>query len=311
MNKKIAIIGTGGVGGYFGGKIAKFIEENPDSKGEVYFLARGEHLQKIKENGLILDAHKIGKLVCKPTIASDDIKDLPKADIVLLCVKSYDLESVSKQLDNYIGDNTIVIPLLNGIDIVERVRTQTSKGIVLPSCVYVGTNITAPGVVTQRGGNGIILCGKSAESHFDPKQLAPIFDEMDIKFEAHDDPYPAIWKKYVFIAAFGLITAYSHKTLAEVIQDTDLKSEVTQIMEEIIAIANAKGVILPNDTLENALETATGFDAKTSYQRDVEGKGNLNEGEIFGKTVIRLGKEFGVATPVTERIFATIEAEVN
>lgn len=311
MGKKITIIGTGGVGGYFGGKIAKFIADNPQSNSEVYFLARGEHLKKIRENGLILDTNKDGKFICKPTLASDKIDDFPEADIILLCVKSYDLESVAKQLDSYISDDTVIIPLLNGIDIVERIRTQTSKGIVLPACVYVGTNITEPGIVTQRGGNGIMLCGKSPTSEFDPKQLCSLFAEMGIKYEAYDDPYPAIWKKYVFIAAFGLITAYSHKTLAEVITDPSLKAKVTQIMEEIIAIANAKGITLPKDTLDNALKTATGFDAKTSYQRDVEGKGNMNEGEIFGKTIIRLGQKFKVETPVTKTIFAAIEAEIK
>lgn len=309
MGKKIAIIGTGGVGGYFGGRIAKFIEDNPQTNSEVYFLARGEHLKKIQQNGLILDTDKVGKIICKPTIASDNINDFPQADIVLLCVKSYDLESITKQLDSYIKDDTIIIPLLNGIDIVERIRTHTNKGIVLPSCVYVGTNITEPGVVTQRGGKGVMLCGKANKNEFDPKQLSPLFTKMDINFEALDDPYPAIWKKYVFIAAFGLITACSHKTLAQVIADDELKTEVTDIMKEVIAIATAKGIALPTNTIEDALKTATGFDAKTSYQRDIENNGNRNESDIFGRTIIRLGKQFGVMTSATKRVFTAIETE--
>ncbi len=311
MGTKIAVIGTGGVGGYFGGLIANHINNNSESNYEVYFLARGEHLAKIKQDGLILDADKLGKLICKPTIASDSLNDFPKADIVLLCVKSYDLEDVTKQLDSYIDDNTIVIPLLNGVDIVERIRAITPKGIVLPSCVYVGSHLTQPGTITQRGGKGLILCGKSPESQFNPTELSTIFETFGLKFQAQENPYPAIWKKYVFIAAFGLMTACSHKTLSEVITDDDLKQQVIKIMEEIIAIANAKGIDLPEDTLESSLQTATGFDAKTSYQRDIETKGNKNEGEIFGKTIIRLGKEFGVDTPATQQIFAAIEAEIS
>jgi len=310
----ICVYGVGGVGGYFGGKITHAIARNPQSTTRVFFIARGMHLEKIPEHGLILNTEEHKGLVCRPSIATDDVRKIPQPDLYLLCVKSYDLDDAVRAVSRNIGAKTVVIPLLNGVDIRERIRKTLRKGIVLPSCVYVGTHIERPGVVTQRGGGGIILSGKDPQHpDFDPTEITALFDDLSIPFQWHDDSYPAIWGKYIFISAFGLVTAYTGKTLTEVMADPEAARMTGQVMEEIVAIAGRKGILLPEDIVGTSLTKAYTFppETKTSYQRDIEVRGRKNEGDLFGGTIIRLGAQLGVPTPVTQSIFSGIEERVK
>lgn len=305
----IWIYGVGGVGGYFGGKLAYSIEHNHETGKRVFFIARGEHLNAIKRDGLILNTAEQDGIRCIPFQATDRIEAMPDPDLCLLCVKSYDLDSTVRSLAGKVKDKTIVIPLLNGIDIHERVRTILKAGIVLPACAYVGTHIEKPGIVTQKGAPGIILCGNDfAFKNFNHEPLITLFNDGNIRFNWVDDPFPAIWEKFIFIAAFGLVTAYSEKTIGEVTVDPELQGLVEKIMDEIVAIAGKKGISLPSGIVETSLGKANNFpfETKTSYQRDIETKGKRNEGDLFGGTIIRVGKELGVPTPTTQNIYKKI-----
>jgi len=306
----IWIYGVGGVGGYFGGKLAYSIKRSHETDKRVFFIARGEHFDAIKQNGLILNTAEQNGIRCIPYQATDKIETVPDPDLCLLCVKSYDLDSTVRSLAGKVKDKTIVIPLLNGIDIHERVRAILKAGMVLPACEYVGTHIEKPGTVTQKGAPGIILCGNDpAFKGFNHDPLITLFNDGNIKFNWVDDPFPAIWEKFIFIAAFGLVTAYSEKTLGEVTADPELQGLVEKIMDEIVAIAWKKGISLPAGIVETSLGKANNFpfETKTSYQRDIETKGKGNEGDLFGGTIIRMGKAVGIPTPVTQRVYEQIE----
>ena len=308
--KNICIFGVGGVGGYFGGRIAYEIAQQKNSPQKVFFIARGKHLAHIQRQGLILNTAEKQGLLCKPAMATDRVEDIPTPDLYLLCVKSYDLDGTVNAISKNMNRDTIVIPLLNGVDIYERIRHILQTGIVLPACVYVGTHIEQPGVVTQKGGDGAILCGKDPRvPDVNPQEITDFFTRLHINFQWKDDPYPDIWGKYLFISAFGLVTAYSGETLGEVMADPETKGLVRQIMAEVVAIAAKKGVQLPENSLEVALNKANNFpyDTKTSYQRDVATRGKKNEGDLFGGTIVRMGRELGVQTPVTQRIFTEIQ----
>jgi 2-dehydropantoate 2-reductase len=221
-------------------------------------------------------------------MATDQIGEIPPPDLCLLCVKGYDLPETTGELARITTKDTIILPLLNGVDIYERVKPTVTRGFVLPACVYVGTHIEKPGVVTQRGGDGIILCGKDPRfPDFDPEALITFFGEVGIRLTWNTDPYPAIWEKYMFIAAFGLVTARSGKTLGEVAADRRLRQSAADIMEEIKAIADAKGILLADTIVTTSLGKADNFplETKTSFQRDVERSGR-NEGDLFGGAII-------------------------
>ena len=132
---------------------------------------------------------------------------------------------------------------------------------------------------------------------------------MEIPLLWQENPLPAIWEKYIFIAPFGLVTALAGCTLGQVMEKPELKTLTRSIMEEIVAIAGKKSIKLPKDIIEKSLNKTTAFpaDARTSYQRDVWSKGKKNEGDLYGGTIIRMGKEYGVPTPVTESVYQKIQ----
>jgi 2-dehydropantoate 2-reductase len=312
--ENICIFGVGGVGGFLGGKIAHGLAEKQDTTKQVYFIARGKHLEEIKKHGLILNTPEERGILCTPTLATDRIEEIPSPDLCLMCVKSYDLDNAIIALKEKVASNTMIIPLLNGVDIYERIRKHLDRGIVLPACVYVGTHIDEPGVVTHVGGPGLVLCGNDPNvPDFNPKGLIDFLVGMGIKFTWNDDPYPAIWEKYTFIAPYALVTAYTGQTSDKVYADPELKELTRKIVEEVVAIGRRRGVNLARTIVTDALDKTLNFPPgnKTSFLRDIEAKNRRNEGDLFGATIIRLGKELGVPTPVAESIYSKIEESMK
>lgn len=307
--KRICVYGVGGVGGYFGGVMAHQLT-NGDKKYEIYFVARGCHLEAIQKKGLILNTPSHGSMVCQPTQAVENFNELSDIDLILLCVKGYDLEESVKQISKNMTEKTIIMPLLNGVDIYERIRTIIKNGIVLPACVYVSSAIERPGIVSLKGEKSLIVLGKDPQHHdFIPEKVLEVFNDTGIHYRWVDNAFPAIWEKYVFIAAFGLVTAYSGKPIGEVMADEKLKGTVQEIMKEIVRIAKARGVSLKDSVIDESLALANNFpfETKTSFQRDVENKKDKNEGDLFGGTILTLGRQYGVHTPTTEKIYSFIQ----
>lgn len=299
----IGIIGVGGVGGYFGGKICK---SAPIQGAKVYFIARGKHLDEIRQKGLYVSTATEGDWVCRPTLATDCIEELPVLDFCFVCVKSYDLKNVILQLRGKVSDNTIVVPLLNGIDIYERIRESLSEGKVFPACAYVGTHIETYGKVTQEGGARKILLGKDPQAaNFVPHPLFELFNRSLIKYEWFDDVYPEIWAKYVFIAAFGLVTASFDKTLGQVMESSRLSDCVISVMREIVSLSQKKGIGLPETIITDAYQKGHDFpyETETSFQRDFERFDKPDERDLFGGTILRLGEVLEVETPVTQELW--------
>jgi 2-dehydropantoate 2-reductase len=299
----VGIIGVGGVGGYFGGKICK---QAPATGTKVYFVARGRHLDEIRKNGLYVSTAEEGDWVCTPTLATDRIEDLPMLDVCLLCVKSYDLKNAVVQLRDRVSEATFIVPLLNGIDIHERIREDLDTARVLPACVYVGAEIQDYGKVAQTGGARKILMGR--DSKHANADLAPVFElfkEADIKYEFFEDVYPEIWGKYVFIAAFGLVTAAFNKTLGEVMDSGPLSDQVLSVMNESVQLSRKLGIRVPETIILDSYQKGRNFPAetKTSFQRDFENMSKPDERDLFGGTILRLGKQWGVDTPVTQGLW--------
>jgi len=301
----IGVIGIGGVGGYFGGKIAHAMKDNPS--WNVYFIARGPHLEAIQSEGLVLDSDE-GVLVCNPTASFGSISDLPKLDFCIICVKGYDLNSVLEKLQSKIVDSTIVLPLLNGVDIYDRIRAVLRVGTVLPACAYVGTHIERPGLVKQRGGACTIHLGNDPEATSENRSILSIFNQANIKYVWHTDPFIEIWSKFTFIASSGLVTANHACTFGELLQSEDLVKLTGEIASEVISLSKAKGIGLPGTILEDTLSKMKKFpaDTKTSFQRDFENPEKSDERDLFGGSILRLGKELGISTERTNEIYKSI-----
>ena len=306
----ICVVGVGGVGGYFGGKLAHAFSSNVDPPVHIFFVARGKHLEAIKHNGLVLKSPEFGSIRCRPKLATGKINDLPPIDLFLICVKGYDLMEVAASVKDHIRENTIVLPLLNGADIRERLRTRIMTGIILPACVYISAHIEEPGVVVHIGKPGKMIFGKDPDHpDYIPHEIFKVFEEASIDFDWKDDAQPAIWEKYLFIASFGLISARYDRTLGEILEGPSLKEEVVGIMNEVYAIALKKNIRLPDGIVDLSLKKAATFprDTQTSLQRDIQQKKGKSELELFGGTIIDLGEKMGIPTPTTNKIYRELE----
>lgn len=307
--QSIGVIGVGGVGGYFGGKLCRL--QGNGTGVNVSFIARGEHLRAIQESGLLLSSENDGDIECHPSLATDDFGRLPKLDLCLICVKEFDLPAALSWLKPILSDQTILLPLLNGVDVYSRVRAVIDMGIVLPACVYVGTHIERPGKVFQKGGACKILFGPDPQRRdFAPQKVVELFERAGIKSEWTPDIQVEIWKKFIFICAYGLVSAAYDKTLGEILQDQALLAETRTIMAEAIALARASGVSLPADVADVSLLKARGFpfEAKTSFQRDFERADKRDERDLFSGSMTRMGHELRIDVPRTEDVARMLAA---
>ena len=306
----ICIAGLGGVGGYYGGMIALNITTNYRDKRTVNFIARGEHLDAVKKGGLILKPWGGDPVKCVPNVVTDKVTDLAPLNLLIVAVKSYDLEAFITSVKDKITASTVIIPLMNGVDNAERIRKITNRGIILPTSVYISSKIEEPGVVAMMGSLSRIISGPDPENpDYESSEMINFFRSMGIKFIWDENPYGAIWKKYIFIAPSALLTAASGKTINGVISDPRLKEDFKGIMKEIRAIAVKKGIDMPEDSEEASVKVAENIDpeAKTSFQLDVE-KGKRNtEIDALGYNIVRMGKETGIPTPVTEKVLLEIK----
>lgn len=294
--------GVGGVGGYYGALLTRYFQES--GGGSTTFIARGRHKEAIVEKGLLLK--KDGgqeEIRVRPKFCTDTVSGLPVFEGVVVSVKGYDLESVSKELNRITDENSLILPLLNGADIYERMRSHLKKGIILPSCLYLGTHIESPGVIFQKGGSGQIAIGKDPlYPDFYPERLLSLFNNAKIPIAFFENVNIEIWSKFIFIASFALVTATYNKTIGEVAQDQHLGLLVTNIMQEMAAIAEALNIGLPPQIVETSFAKAGQFpfETKTSFQRDVETKGLQSEWDLFGGTVIRYAEKLNLPAENTK-----------
>ena len=306
---QLAVLGVGGVGGYFGGRIAAAVAGGRALGWRVHFVARGEHLAALQRGALTLEADG-DRMVCTPASAVGTLAEAPVPDVVLLCVKGHDLDAAASQIAGHCRADSLVVPLLNGVDITERVRRVAPACVVLPACALVATHLERPGLVQQAGEPGRLFLGADpARRRSPPESLLRLLEASSIDHRWFDDPRPAIWEKFLFISAFGLVTATSGMTVGEVLADGNAMGDVIGVMGEMLEIAARHGVEMPSGALEAALDKASAFPfaTRTSLQRDVEA-GRRHEGDLFGGAILRLGESHGVDTPSTRRVYARLPA---
>jgi 2-dehydropantoate 2-reductase len=307
MERAIGVIGVGGVGGYYGSKLCRLISEQGH---RVYFIARGPHLAAIRQDGISIRTAAEGDWHRRPTLATDDFRDLPVLDACLVCVKSYDLQKIARQLRPRLSGDTVIVPLLNGIDIGDRMRRELDSAHIYPASTYIGVHISAPGKIYQQGGDCKILMGSDARSADAPPYfLFELFKQCGILFEWCEDISSVLWRKYMFIAAFGMVMAGFDKTLGQVMETPGLSQYVQAIMEEIASLARNRRIVLPADIAATTYRQGRDFayEAKTSFQRDYEKADKPDERDLFGDTILRTGKSLGIETPVTRKLRDLLE----
>jgi 2-dehydropantoate 2-reductase len=228
-----------------------------------------------------------------------------------LCVKEYDLEDLCRQLQPTLPSGAMILPLLNGVDIYERIRRQLPHAVILPACVYVASHLKAKGVVEHRGNPGRIVVGPDPQHPaVDPRPLLHCLTDAGISLDYQPDALPAIWTKFFFIASFGLVSARYNQSIGQVHENPVLHARAQRLMQEIAAIAQAKGIVLPADLIERTFEKAATFPyhTPTSLQLDVHAGNTRTELDLFAGAILTYGEALGLAVPETRMIYEEILA---
>ena len=306
---RIAVIGMGGVGGAFGGRLAVRYEGSV-SLHQVVFIARGEHLMAIQEIGLNLITPD-GIFLSRPYLATDDPKMAGEFDLVLFAVKSYGLEEAARAIAGNIHDQTVIIPLLNGVDITERLQGILPRGEFLHGTVYVSAFIESPGVVRQVSPAGRLIFGPADGDVAKYRKIDKVFLDAGIISELTADPKAALWTKFIFICPAASVTSLTRKSFGAVMDDSEAREMLTGMIGEVERIARAKGIGLPEDIAAATLAKVRQFppQTKTSLQLDFE-KGRPTEIDIFTGFIVRAGRELGIATPLHDRVYEALTTKV-
>jgi len=288
---KIVVFGAGGVGGYFGGKLAK-------AGFEVTFIARGKTLEAIKNNGLKVKSI-LGDFEVHPKV-TDKVLEVKDADIIILAVKSWQIEDIAKQLKTVIKKSAMVLPLQNGADNADRLREILNPENVLAGLCKIVSKIESPGVINHFAFEPEIVFGEFDNVKTERvKSLKVVFDKAEFKSTLSDDIHLDIWKKFLFIATYSGIGALTRSIIGELRKEEHIRSMLYQTAHEIVTIANAKGIALKNTDIDMIMHVIDQLDPNTtaSMQRDVM-DGKPSELDNFNGYIVRTGKQLHISTPI-------------
>ena len=298
---KIMVVGAGGVGGYLG---ARFIRAG---ENDVTLIARGAHLEAIQTRGLhIID--QLEEYTVHPAYALEDPAGLGIQDLILLTLKATDLEAGLEAIRSNVSDQTVILPLLNGVEYRPRILKHYPRADALEGCIYILSNIVEPGVIRKKGEIFRLCWGKE---NFDPDNYAQILKLFDRSLPRHkptaDIAYEQ-WRKFLFISPMAALTSLYKVPMDQVYREH--RTQLRRLLEEITALARAKGISLGEKEIEATLAQASKVlpGAKTSMQLDLE-RGKPAEIEALVGYVVKEGKRLGVDVSEMERIYQLLRAE--
>jgi 2-dehydropantoate 2-reductase len=297
---RIAMLGSGGLGGYYGGLLAL-------AGHEVTFLARGEHLKALQAKGLqVKSVH--GDFQVTPLRATADPTEAGPADLVLVCVKTPALTAAAKAARALLGPDGVVMGLQNGIDAAERIGAEVGHDRVLGAVTYIAANLESPGVVRQESAFRRIVLGE-LDGRDSPRlqRTVEALRRMGITIEPTGAIRKVMWTKFVFIAGFSGAGSVTRLAVGDYRSVPETRALMTSLMREVEALARASGVDLDRDAVEQALAVIDGAapSMKTSMQRDFEA-GRPSELDSMIGVITRKGRELKVATPTADAVYAAL-----
>lgn len=295
------IIGVGGVGGYFGGKIA-------NSGQKVSMIARGNHLKAIRENGLQVKSIE-GDFVTQPLLATDDIRKVDKADLVLICTKSWQVQEAAELIKPILKEDTTVIPLQNGADNAEKVMSVIDPKYVLGGLCKIYSKIESPGVISHFGHTPEVIFGELDKNQSERlPSVKEIFDKAGFKNKISKDIQVDIWSKFMFIATVSGLGALTRATIGEMYEHLELREMLRATADEIYRIAIAKGVEMPPNIVDGIM-TFIGkqpFTATASTQRDIM-EDRPSELDNFNGFIVKEGEKLNIDTPTNAFIYSCLQ----
>jgi 2-dehydropantoate 2-reductase len=300
---RIAIVGTGGVGGGYGAALAK-------AGADVTFIARGAHLAAMKRDGLKVLSQR-GDIHLVPTHATDNPAEIGKVDFVLFCVKLWDVESAGEAIKPLVGPDTAVIPLQNGVDAADRLIPILGQNAVMGGVAQISANITAPGVIQQVGNFMRIVFGE-LDGRGSPRgeKFLTLCQKAGFEAKLTDTILTELWMKFILLAANASAVATSRRPIGD-LRDPEIRPVMLAAYREVMDVGRAHGVALP----DNAVEITAGYsDSLPAHQKpsmalDLD-RGNRLELPWLGGKVVELGRKYGVPTPMHSLMYAMLKPYV-
>jgi len=294
---KIAVVGAGGVGGYFGGLLAT-------GGHHVSFISRGEHLRALKEHGLQIKSPH-GDIRISNTISTNDPKEVGQVDYIIIAVKNYHLEDVARQLSPLIGPATTVVPLLNGVEAHEVLAKEIGRDKVVGGLCTIISMIESPGVIRQTSQIRKIVIGELDLSPAERvERIVKAWADVGVQANQSTNIFSEIWTKFTFIASFGGVTSLSRANAGEINKFEGTRKIFMEAMREVENVAVANGVKLEASAVESGVKVAQSLEptSTSSMQRDVA-EGRPFELEAFSGKIVRLGNELSIETPIHRAIY--------
>ncbi len=302
---RVAILGSGGVGGYFGGRLAA------RGTADVTFIARGAHLAAMRDRGLRIESPD-GDVSLASVAATDQPSTVGPVDVVLFAVKLYDTESALAMLPPMLAPHTMVVPLQNGVESVDMLSKAIGRPHVAGGTCYVSAVISEPGVIKHTA-MGRLIFGPLDGSP--PGSLTDLYAACQgAGFEAvlSDRVVVEIWAKFARLSVFSGMTAVTRSPIGVVMDDPDLTAMASEALYESFAVAKASGIPLDDAVIPSIIKAhrAMPYGTKSSMLEDLE-RGRRLELPFLSGTVARRGQELGVSTPVHSFITAVLNPHVD
>ena len=294
-------MGAGGVGGYFGARLA-------DAGHDVAFIARGRHLLAMKERGLQVKSALGDVRLPRPTV-TDDPATLGWFDVVLFAVKLWDTESAAAAIKPLLAAGGVAIPFQNGVESIERVSAVVGDAQVMGGVAYIAAKIAEPGVIAQTGTMarlrfGVVLSAQQPAA----EALLAACRGAGIDAEIAADIHQALWMKFVFLVALSGVTAATRQPVGVVRADADLRATFEAAMRETWSVGRARGIALPDDFVASQMTFLDGLPAemRASMAHDLDA-GNRLEAPWLSGAVARMAKEAGTSAPVNATLYAAVK----
>lgn len=297
---RVVIFGTGGVGGYFGARLASVGED-------VVFIARGEHLTAIRTQGLRVDS-VMGDMLIQPAQATDDPMEVGTVDVVLLGVKTWQVPEAGEVIRPLIGPDTFVIPLQNGVEAPFQLQAKLGAKHVVGGLCGAFSFIEGPGHIRHIGGATFIKFGELDNSISERlSRLRQAFTRADVSVEIPEDIHGTLWEKFLFVVPFGGVGAVTRAPIGVIMKVPETRKFMEQGMREIYEVARARNIALSDGIVDKSmafLDTVTAS-GTSSLQRDIIA-GKPSELDAWTGAVVRLGKETSVDTPLHKFLYYSL-----
>ena len=294
---RIAIMGSGGVGGYFGARLAR-------AGCDVTFIARGVHLEAMRKNGLLVESGLGNIHIDTPQVTSDP-SSIGTVDLVLFGVKLWDTETAAKAILPLVGSQTGVVSFQNGVRKDELLRSVVGENAVMGGVCYIAATIASPGVIRHGGSMQKLVFGEYGDkSSARTRAFLEACKKAGIDAEVSSDIRRATWEKFVFLVGLSATTATMRDSVGAVRSNPRARSMLLDAMREVVAVGHAEGVALAEDFADNRLAFCDNLppEMSASMRNDVE-RDNRLEVEWLSGDVVARGKQLGVPTPINRTVY--------